>query len=59
MEPVMTEPPRIPDPETAKRLLNNLRRTHIEMEEFNLELEQITAKLERDIRQQSLKRVRS
>ncbi|MBW4618964.1 MAG: hypothetical protein KME17_06355 [Cyanosarcina radialis HA8281-LM2] len=54
----MTEPPRIPDPETAKRLLNNLRRTHIEMEEFNLELEKITAQLEHDIRQQSLRRVR-
>lgn len=54
----MTDQPRVPDPETAKRLLVNLRRTHLEMEEFNLEIEEITTRLEHNIRQQRLKRVR-
>lgn len=54
----MTNKPRIPDPETAKRLLANLRRTHLEMEEFNQELAEINARLEHDIRQQRLQRVR-
>ncbi len=53
----MTQPS-LPDPETAKRLLKNLRKTHREMEEFNLELAEINAQLERDIRQQRLKRLR-
>ncbi len=54
----MTKQPRIPDPETSKRLLANLRQTHWEMEEFNLELAEINAQLERNIRQQRLKRLR-
>lgn len=58
MEPAMTDQPRVPDPETAKRLLVNLRRTHLEMEEFNLEIAEITTRLEHNIRQQRLKRVR-
>jgi hypothetical protein len=49
---------RMPDPETAERLLANLRRTHLEMQEFNLELEDIAAKLENHNLQQRLKRVR-
>jgi hypothetical protein len=49
MESAMTNQPQVPDPETAKHLLANLRRTHLEMEEFNLELEEITAKIEHDI----------
>lgn len=47
----MNQQPRIPDPQTAKRLLANLHRTHLEMEEFNLELAEINAKLE-DINRQ-------
>lgn len=54
----MTKQPRIPDPETSKRLLANLRRTRLEMEEFNLELAEINAKLEEHVRQQRLKRLR-
>lgn len=54
----MTKQPRIPDPETSKRLLANLRRTRLEMEEFNLELAQINARLEHELHQQRLKRVR-
>jgi hypothetical protein len=48
----------MPDPKTAERLLANLRRTHLEMQEFNLELEEISAKLENHNRQQRLQRVR-
>lgn len=54
----MTEQPRIPDPETSKRLLANLRRTRLELAETNLELAEINAMLEHDLRQQRLKRVR-
>lgn len=54
----MTKQPRIPDPETSKRLLANLRRTRLEMAEFNLELAEINARLEQELRQQRLKRVR-
>ncbi len=54
----MTNKPRVPDPETSKRLLANLRRTSLEMQEFNLELDEINAKLEHDARQQRLARVR-
>lgn len=50
----MTDKPRVPDPETSKRLLANLRQTRLEMQEFNLELDEINAKLEHDIRQQRL-----
>jgi hypothetical protein len=53
----MSKQPRIPDPETAKRLLANLRRTHLEMEQFNLELAEINARLEKDNRQKRLSRL--
>jgi tRNA A37 N6-isopentenylltransferase MiaA len=58
MEPAMTKQPRIPDPETSKRLLANLRRTHLEMQEFNEELAEINARLAQYISQQRLQRVR-
>lgn len=54
----MTDKPRVPNPETSKRLLANLRRTSLEMQEFNLELDEIDAKLEHEVRQQRLARVR-
>ena len=50
--------PRIPDLETRQRLLANLRRTHLEMQELNLELDEMIRRLERDFQQQRLKRVR-
>lgn len=58
MELVMTEQPRIPDPETSKRLLANLRRTRLELGEVNQELAQINAMLAQYISQQQLQRVR-
>ncbi|MBE9229649.1 hypothetical protein IQ264_30030 [Phormidium sp. LEGE 05292] len=54
----MTKQPRIPDPETSKRLLANLRKTHLEMQEFNEELAEINARLAQYISQQKLQRVR-
>ena len=54
----MKNQPKIPNPETSKRLLNNLRRTRLEVREISLELAEINAKLEDDIRQKQLDRVR-
>ena len=54
----MIKQPRIPDPETSKRLLANLRKTHLEMQEFNEELAEINARLAQYISQQRLQRVR-
>jgi hypothetical protein len=54
----MKEQHKIPDSETSKRLLNNLRRSRLAMEAATLELEEITAKLEDEIRQKRLERVR-
>ena len=54
----MTNQPRIPDPGTSKRLLANLRKTHLEMQEFNEELAEINARLAQYISQQKLQRVR-
>jgi hypothetical protein len=58
MEFSMTLQPRIPDAATSKRLLDNLRRSRLELAESNLELAEISALLENDLRQQQLKRVR-
>jgi hypothetical protein len=49
VEFAMNDRPHVPNPETAKRLLANLRQTHLEMHEFNLELEEIAAQVEHDI----------
>ena len=54
----MTNQPRIPDPETSKRLLANLRRTRLELGEVNQELAEINAMLAQYISQQQLQRVR-
>ena len=48
----------MPEPERVKQQVANLRRTGLEMEESRLELEEINAKLEHDIRQKRLMRVR-
>ncbi|MDJ1170288.1 hypothetical protein PMG71_12685 [Roseofilum sp. BLCC_M154] len=48
----------IPNTETSKHLLNNLRRTRLEVREVSLELAEINARLEDEIRQKQLERVR-
>lgn len=52
-----TKQPRIPDPQTYDRLLKNLRRTRLEMAEWNLQLAEVEARLEMDLRQQRRRRV--
>ncbi|MEK0183021.1 MAG: hypothetical protein EAZ78_25850 [Oscillatoriales cyanobacterium] len=54
----MNKQPRIPDPETSKRLVANLRRTRLEVQEVNLELGEINAMLAEQQRLQRLNRVR-
>lgn len=58
MESIMTQQPRIPDPETSKRLLENLRRARLELAESNLELAEVSALLDKELREQRLSRVR-
>ncbi|OKH36659.1 hypothetical protein NIES2119_16670 [[Phormidium ambiguum] IAM M-71] len=53
----MTNQPRIPDPETRARLLRSLRQTRLELEEFGLQLEEVIAGLEKQIREQKLQRI--
>ncbi len=47
----MTGEARIPDAPTRKRLVTNLRKTRLELQEFGLQLEELVALVERDIRQ--------
>ncbi|MGK7943027.1 MAG: hypothetical protein AB4058_00980 [Microcystaceae cyanobacterium] len=54
----MNQPSHTPNAETSQRLLTNLRRTRLEMKEFNLELEEMIAQLDQELCQQKLKRVR-
>lgn len=54
---MMTEQYPIPNEETRKRHLKNFRQTCLELQVFGLELEKIIALLEKDIREQRLKRL--
>ena len=58
MEFTMKKQPGIPDPETSKYLLRNLRRSRLELDEINLQLDEISAKFEEELLEQKLKRVR-
>lgn len=50
--------PQIPDLQTRKRLLQNLRQTRLEMAQFNLEMDEVIALLEQQNRQQKQERLR-
>lgn len=52
----MTEEACIPDEATRKRLLANLRKTRLDLQEFGFQLEELLAQIEKDIRQQKMKR---
>jgi hypothetical protein len=54
----MNQQPRIPDPATSKRLLENLRKSRLALAESNLELAEVSDLLERELRVQRLNRVR-
>jgi hypothetical protein len=49
--------PQIPDPLTRARLIANLRQTRREMAEFNQELAEIEAQLDRELYAQKLARI--
>lgn len=53
----MNDQPHMPDPAVDSRLIANLRRTRLEMEELGLQLEEVIAKLEEHNRQQRMKRL--
>jgi len=53
----MTEQPRIPDEETRKRLCANLRKARLDLQEFGLQLEEVEALLDQQIREQKRKRI--
>jgi hypothetical protein len=48
----------LPDPSVDKRLIGNLRLARLEMEEIGLELEEVIAKLDEQIRQQKSRRIK-
>ena len=53
----MTEQPRIPDEQTRKRLLANLRQGILDLQEFGLQLEEVEALLDQQVREQKRKRI--
>lgn len=46
----------IPNPETRKRLVANLRQTRFELQDFGLQLEELLANIEKELRDQKLER---
>jgi hypothetical protein len=55
---MMTNQPSMPDPSVDQRLLGNLRRSSLEMEELGLQFDELIAKLDEGIRQQKFNRVK-
>ena len=53
----MTNQPLMPNPSVDQRLLGNLRRACLEMEELGLQFDEVLARFDEEIRQQSLKRI--
>ncbi len=47
----------MPNQETRKRPITNLRQTRLELQDFGLQLEELLAGIEREIREQKLKRL--
>ena len=47
----------IPDEETGKRLLKNLRQGILDLQEFGFQLEEVQAGLDKHIREQKMKRL--
>ena len=52
----MTNQP-LPDPSVDQRLISNLRRSRLQMEELGLQLDAVLARFDQEIRQQRIKRV--
>lgn len=53
----MTNQPLMPNPSVDQRLLGNLRRARLEMEELGLQFDEVLARFDEEIRQQRLKRI--
>ncbi|MGB8699938.1 MAG: hypothetical protein WCD18_11025 [Thermosynechococcaceae cyanobacterium] len=53
----MTNQPLMPDPSVDRRLLSNLRRARLEIEELGLQLDEVLARFDEEIRQQRLQRI--
>lgn len=53
----MTNQPLMPDPSVDQRLLSNLRRSRLEIEELGLQLDEVLARFDNEIRQQRLGRI--
>jgi hypothetical protein len=53
----MTDQPLMPNPSVDQRLLSNLRRARLEMEELGLQFDEVLARFDEEIRQQKLKRI--
>ena len=53
----MTNQPLMPDPSVDQRLLGNLRRARLGIEELGLQLDEVLARFDEEIRQQRLKRI--
>jgi hypothetical protein len=53
----MTDQPLMPSPSIDQRLLSNLRRARLEIEELGLQFDEVLARFDEEIRQQKLKRI--
>ncbi len=53
----MTDQPLMPNPSVDQRLLGNLRRARLEIEELGLQFDEVFARFDEEIRQQKLKRI--
>jgi hypothetical protein len=53
----MTDRPSMPNPSVDQRLLGNLRRARLEMEEVALQFDEVLAKFDAEIRKQKSKRI--
>jgi hypothetical protein len=53
----MTDQPLMPSPSIDQRLLSNLRRARLEIEELGLQFDEALARFDEEIRQQKLKRI--
>ncbi len=53
----MTDQPLMPNPSVDQRLLSNLRRARLEIEELGLQFDEVLARFDEEIRQQKLNRI--
>jgi hypothetical protein len=54
----MTNQPLMPDSSVDQRLLSNLHRSCLEMEELGLQFDEVIARFDQEIRHQRLKRIK-